>query len=110
MDDRLLDLTEAQKAVKAKYPPINKKYECKSCILVTNLITFFSFYKQHKTMIIPINNCSVEFMCSKVMPVILVMMCKKNDLLSFLLQIWTTQQMYSKSSQALSHMYLLLSI
>uniref|UniRef100_A0A7N8WNN0 Protein archease n=1 Tax=Mastacembelus armatus TaxID=205130 RepID=A0A7N8WNN0_9TELE len=28
MDDRELDLTEAQKAIKAKYPPINKKYEC----------------------------------------------------------------------------------
>ncbi|KAJ8333091.1 hypothetical protein SKAU_G00419870 [Synaphobranchus kaupii] len=27
MDDRELDLTEAQKARKAKYPPINKKYE-----------------------------------------------------------------------------------
>lgn len=31
MGDRLLDLTEEQKATKAKYPPINKKYECKSC-------------------------------------------------------------------------------
>ncbi|XP_029350138.1 protein archease isoform X3 [Echeneis naucrates] len=29
MDDRQLNLTEAQKAVKSKYPPINKKYECK---------------------------------------------------------------------------------
>lgn len=29
MDDRQLDLTEAQEATKAKYPPINKKYECK---------------------------------------------------------------------------------
>lgn len=29
MDDRQLDLTEAQKAIKSKYPPINKKYECK---------------------------------------------------------------------------------
>uniref|UniRef100_A0A3B5B4M7 Protein archease n=1 Tax=Stegastes partitus TaxID=144197 RepID=A0A3B5B4M7_9TELE len=27
MDDRQLDLTEAQKATKSKYPPINKKYE-----------------------------------------------------------------------------------
>ncbi|XP_071377805.1 protein archease isoform X3 [Centroberyx affinis] len=27
MDDRQLDLTEEQEAVKAKYPPINKKYE-----------------------------------------------------------------------------------
>uniref|UniRef100_A0A668AHE8 Protein archease n=1 Tax=Myripristis murdjan TaxID=586833 RepID=A0A668AHE8_9TELE len=27
MDDRELDLTEEQKEVKAKYPPINKKYE-----------------------------------------------------------------------------------
>lgn len=40
MDDRLLDLTEAQKATKAKYPPINKKYECKFCILVTRLVRF----------------------------------------------------------------------
>lgn len=30
MEDRQLDLTEYQKAIKAKYPPINKKYECKS--------------------------------------------------------------------------------
>lgn len=29
MDDRELDLTQAQEAVKSKYPPINKKYECK---------------------------------------------------------------------------------
>uniref|UniRef100_A0A3Q1HSQ8 Protein archease n=1 Tax=Anabas testudineus TaxID=64144 RepID=A0A3Q1HSQ8_ANATE len=29
MDDRQLDLTEAQIAIKSKYPPINKKYECK---------------------------------------------------------------------------------
>lgn len=29
MDDRVLDLTEKQKATKAKHPPINKKYECK---------------------------------------------------------------------------------
>uniref|UniRef100_A0A3B4CDZ4 Protein archease n=1 Tax=Pygocentrus nattereri TaxID=42514 RepID=A0A3B4CDZ4_PYGNA len=27
MDDRELDLTDAQRAIKAKYPPINKKYE-----------------------------------------------------------------------------------
>ncbi|KAG9336886.1 hypothetical protein JZ751_003234 [Albula glossodonta] len=27
MNDRELDLTEAQKAIKSKYPPINKKYE-----------------------------------------------------------------------------------
>uniref|UniRef100_A0A3Q1IWQ9 Protein archease n=1 Tax=Anabas testudineus TaxID=64144 RepID=A0A3Q1IWQ9_ANATE len=27
MDDRQLDLTEAQIAIKSKYPPINKKYE-----------------------------------------------------------------------------------
>uniref|UniRef100_A0A3Q3VM89 Protein archease n=1 Tax=Mola mola TaxID=94237 RepID=A0A3Q3VM89_MOLML len=27
MEDRVLDLTEEQEAVKAKYPPINKKYE-----------------------------------------------------------------------------------
>lgn len=27
MDDRELDLTEAQQAIKSKYPPINKKYE-----------------------------------------------------------------------------------
>lgn len=31
MDDRVLDLTDGQKATKAKYPPINKKYECKWC-------------------------------------------------------------------------------
>uniref|UniRef100_A0A3Q2TI37 Protein archease n=1 Tax=Fundulus heteroclitus TaxID=8078 RepID=A0A3Q2TI37_FUNHE len=29
MDDRELDLTETQQATKSKYPPINKKYECK---------------------------------------------------------------------------------
>lgn len=29
MNDRELDLTEAQKAIKGKYPAINKKYECK---------------------------------------------------------------------------------
>uniref|UniRef100_A0A8C2ZA40 Protein archease n=1 Tax=Cyclopterus lumpus TaxID=8103 RepID=A0A8C2ZA40_CYCLU len=29
MDDRELDLTEEQKITKSKYPPINKKYECK---------------------------------------------------------------------------------
>uniref|UniRef100_A0A3P9I8F8 Protein archease n=1 Tax=Oryzias latipes TaxID=8090 RepID=A0A3P9I8F8_ORYLA len=29
MDDRELDLTKEQKAVKSKYPPINKKYECR---------------------------------------------------------------------------------
>lgn len=34
MDGRPLDLTEAQKATKAKYPPINKKYECKSEVIV----------------------------------------------------------------------------
>lgn len=28
MDDRLLDLTKEQEAVKSKYPPIDKKYEC----------------------------------------------------------------------------------
>uniref|UniRef100_A0A3B3SLC0 Protein archease n=1 Tax=Paramormyrops kingsleyae TaxID=1676925 RepID=A0A3B3SLC0_9TELE len=28
MDHRELDLTEAQKAIKSKYPPIEKKYEC----------------------------------------------------------------------------------
>ena len=30
MNERELDLTEAQIAVKSKYPPINRKYECKS--------------------------------------------------------------------------------
>lgn len=35
MDDRQLDLTEAQKAIKSKYPPINKKYECKCEVNVT---------------------------------------------------------------------------
>lgn len=29
MDDRELDLTVGQKAIKAKYPSITKKYECK---------------------------------------------------------------------------------
>lgn len=29
MNDRELDLTEAQKATKSKYPPITRKYECK---------------------------------------------------------------------------------
>ncbi|KAJ0062735.1 hypothetical protein NL108_004371, partial [Boleophthalmus pectinirostris] len=29
MDDRVLDLNEEQIAIKSKYPPINKKYECK---------------------------------------------------------------------------------
>lgn len=37
MDDRALDLTEAQKATKSKYPPINKKYECKSDVMVNNV-------------------------------------------------------------------------
>lgn len=43
MDDRVLDLTEKQKAIKAKHPPINKKYECKSCTLVPSITTFFAF-------------------------------------------------------------------
>lgn len=34
MDDRVLDLTEAQKVVKSKYPPINKKYECKCEVMI----------------------------------------------------------------------------
>uniref|UniRef100_A0A3B3CC24 Protein archease n=2 Tax=Oryzias melastigma TaxID=30732 RepID=A0A3B3CC24_ORYME len=38
MDDRQLDLTEAQEAVKSKYPPINKKYECRSLIVNITLI------------------------------------------------------------------------
>uniref|UniRef100_A0A8D3DDP4 Protein archease n=1 Tax=Scophthalmus maximus TaxID=52904 RepID=A0A8D3DDP4_SCOMX len=29
MNERELDLTQAQEAVKSKYPPINRKYECK---------------------------------------------------------------------------------
>ena len=37
MDDRPLDLTEAQEAVKSKYPPIDKKYECKFGVLIDNL-------------------------------------------------------------------------
>ncbi|MBN3273817.1 ARCH archease, partial [Polyodon spathula] len=32
MDDRALDLTEQQKKTKAKYPAINKKYECDDMI------------------------------------------------------------------------------
>lgn len=43
MDDRLLDLTEEQRATKAKYPPIDKKYECKSCTLLTSLISLIAF-------------------------------------------------------------------
>lgn len=35
MDDRVLDLTEGQKATKAKYPPITKKYECKLCFYLS---------------------------------------------------------------------------
>lgn len=35
MDDRQLDLTEAQEVIKAKYPPINKKYECKCDVNAT---------------------------------------------------------------------------
>ena len=30
MNDRELDLTASQKEIKAKYPAINKKYECES--------------------------------------------------------------------------------
>lgn len=41
MDDRVLDLTEGQEATKAKYPPITKKYECKSR-LYGSLARFFS--------------------------------------------------------------------
>lgn len=37
MDDRELDLTQAQEAVKSKYPPINKKYECKFRVLIRNV-------------------------------------------------------------------------
>lgn len=40
MDDRVLDLTEGQKATKAKYPPITKKYECKW----SWYLTFASFF------------------------------------------------------------------
>lgn len=29
MNERELDLTEAQKAIRSKYPPITRKYECK---------------------------------------------------------------------------------
>uniref|UniRef100_A0A8C5RH00 Uncharacterized protein n=1 Tax=Laticauda laticaudata TaxID=8630 RepID=A0A8C5RH00_LATLA len=41
-DGRDYDLTEAQQRVKAKYPAIQKKYECESCpgfvhIIVSNL-------------------------------------------------------------------------
>lgn len=43
MDDRLLDLTEEQRATKAKYPPIDKKYECKSCTLLTSLTSLIAF-------------------------------------------------------------------
>lgn len=37
MNDRELDLTRAQEAVKSKYPPINKKYECKFRVLIRNV-------------------------------------------------------------------------
>ncbi len=37
MNDRDLDLTEAQEAIKAKYPPIKKKYECKSEVSRNNV-------------------------------------------------------------------------
>lgn len=39
MDDRLLDLTEEQKAIKSKYPPITKKYECKSEVIINNVVS-----------------------------------------------------------------------
>lgn len=38
MDDRELDLTDEQKATKSKYPPINKKYECTSEIMIKTLL------------------------------------------------------------------------
>lgn len=37
MDDRQLDLTEEQEAIKSKYPPINKKYECKCEFTINTL-------------------------------------------------------------------------
>lgn len=40
MDDRPLDLTHAQEATKAKYPPINKKYECESDQVLNNVANF----------------------------------------------------------------------
>lgn len=42
MDDRVLDLTADQKAVKSKYPPINKKYECEFIKLNECVLTFNS--------------------------------------------------------------------
>lgn len=44
MDDRVLDLTEGQKAIKAKYPPITKKYECEWCWCYLALACFFSMF------------------------------------------------------------------
>uniref|UniRef100_A0A672LXX0 Uncharacterized protein n=1 Tax=Sinocyclocheilus grahami TaxID=75366 RepID=A0A672LXX0_SINGR len=41
MNDRELDLTEAQKATKSKYPPITKKYECKWIPMHSRNILFF---------------------------------------------------------------------
>lgn len=38
MDDRELDLTDEQKVTKSKYPPINKKYECKLEIIIKTLL------------------------------------------------------------------------
>lgn len=45
MDDRVLDLTEEQKATKAKYPPITKKYECKWwwCLSLASFFSLFTF-------------------------------------------------------------------
>ncbi|KAJ0008871.1 hypothetical protein NQD34_016286 [Periophthalmus magnuspinnatus] len=37
MDDRILDLTEEQIAIKSKYPPINKKYECTFCLILLRI-------------------------------------------------------------------------
>lgn len=91
MDDRLLDLTEEQKATKAKYPPINKKYECKSCTLLTSLTSLFAFVnisainRYCMLCVFPPNQCVLKWYC-----------WWWKWWLSFLSQIWTTQQMYSK--------------
>lgn len=72
MDDRLLDLTEEQKATKAKYPPINKKYECKTCALLTSLNSFFAFVntsainKLNMLRVFHLNECVLKWYRSKV--------------------------------------------
>lgn len=37
-NERDYNLTEAQKVIKAKYPPLNKKYECEYCWLLLKIV------------------------------------------------------------------------